>query len=144
MTMISKRRKASPTVVVAGFAADERRGICYATVGSGGRETLVRVGFACRPLPLLRGRDVAYYALESLASELRRRELHRIEVRIDDPYLPEDLAERRSVPNPLIVPYVALRCALNRFEQATIVRANGAARDLTARALAEVSFDIAA
>jgi hypothetical protein len=142
--MSSRRQKGPPTVVVAGFAADVCHGICYAKVGGGGRETLVRVEFACRPLPLLRGRDVAYYALDALADELRRQGHDRIELRIDDEHLPEDLAERRAVPSPLIVPYVALRCKLNRFAQATVSPARGDARDLTARALAEVSLDVAA
>src|ERR1700686_4459972 len=74
MVAMNARRRGTPlTIVTAGFAADERHGICYATVGGGARETLVRVEFACRPLPVLRGRDVAYYALDALAAELRRR-----------------------------------------------------------------------
>jgi len=42
------------------------------------------------------------------------------------------------------VPYVALRCTLNRFEQASVRRAGAVARDLSARAQAEVYLDIAA
>lgn len=128
-----------------GFAADERHGIAYALVGSGGRGSLVRVGFACRPLPALRGRDIAYFALDAIAAELHHRGLDRADIRIDDEYLSADLTQRRSVPNTLIVPYVALRCKLNRFREATVSYAGGAvARDLTARARAEISLDIAA
>lgn len=145
MKMSPRRRRGSVTPVTAGFAADERHGVIYAMVESGGRESLVRVGFACRPLPVLQGRDVAYYALDALAVELLERGLDRVEFRIDDDHLPLDLAERRTVPGPLIVPYVALRCNLNRFAEATVRRASGGVgRDLSARARAEVSLDIAA
>jgi hypothetical protein len=145
MVAMNARRRGTPlTIVTAGFAADERHGICYATVGGGGRETLVRVEFACRPLPVLRGRDVAYYALDALAGELLRRGTGRVEIHVDDEYLPEDLKQRRALPSPLTVPYVALRCRLNRFDQATVRRADGVARDLTARAQAEVFLNVAA
>jgi hypothetical protein len=144
--MKSYRRAPQPSLVTVGFAADERHGIAYAIVGSaGGRGSLVRVGFACRPLPALLGRDVAYFALDAVAAELQRRGLERANFQIDDEYLPADLAQRRSVPSSLIVPYVALRCKLNRFREATVSAAGGAvARDITARARAEVSLDIAA
>src|ERR1700676_3405079 len=118
MIAMNARRRGTPlTIVTPGFAADERPGICYATVGGGARETLVRVEFACRPLPVLQGRDVAYYALDALATELLRRRIGRVEIHLDDERLLEDLAERRPVPNPLVVPYVALRCKLNRFDE---------------------------
>jgi hypothetical protein len=142
--MSARRRKSQLTLVTAGFAADERHGICYATVGDGARETLVRVEFACRPLAVLQGRDVAYCALDALAGELLRRRIQRVEIHLDDDRLLEDLSERRAVPNPLIVPYVALRCKLNRFDAATVRRADGAARDFSARARAEIFLDIAA
>jgi len=142
--MSTKYRKSQLTVVTAGFAADERHGICYATVGGGARGTLVRVEFACRPLAVLQGRDVAYYALDALASELLRRRVHRVEIAVDDDRLLEDLTERRPVPNPLIVPYVALRCKLNRFDGASVRHAGGAACDLSTRAQAELFLDIAA
>jgi hypothetical protein len=143
--MKKQRRTGQPSLVTVGFAADERHGIAYAIVGSGGRGSLVRVGFACRPLPALRGRDIAYFALDAIAAELHRRGLDRADIQIDDEYLPADLAQRRSLPSALIVPYVALRCKLNRFREAKVNYAGGAiARDLTARARAEVSLDIAA
>jgi hypothetical protein len=142
--MTARRRGTPLTIVTAGFAADERHGICYATVGGGGRETLVRVEFACRPLPVLRGRDVAYFALDALADELLRRGIKRVEIRVDDEYLPEDLNQRRVLPSYLTVPYVTLRCRLNRFDQATVLRADGVARDLSARAQAEVLLHVAA
>jgi hypothetical protein len=114
-------------------------------VGSTGRQSLVRVGFGCRSLPVLCGRDVAYYALDALLDELLQRGVDRAEIRIDDEHLLADLAERRSVPSALIVPYVRLRCKLNRFAAAAVVRASGAVvRDLSVRARAEASLDFAA
>jgi hypothetical protein len=145
MTMKKQRGPGQPSLVTVGFAADDRHGIAYALVGSGGRGSLVRVGFACRPLPALRGRDVAYFALDAIAAELHERGFNRVDIHIDDEYLPADLAQRRPVPSTLTVPYVSLRCKLNRFRDATVSSAGGAvARDLTARARAEVSLDIAA
>lgn len=140
-----KRRDTPPIPVTAGFSADRGHGVVYAMVGSAGRQSLVRVGFACRPLPVLQGRDVAYYALDALLDELLQRGVDRVEVRVDDPQLVADLAERRAVPNPLIVPYVRVRCKLNRFAAAAVTRASGpVARDLAARARAEASLDVAA
>jgi hypothetical protein len=144
--MMNRKRRGSPPIpVTVGFAADRGNGVVYAMVGSAGRQSLVRVGFACRPLPVLQGRDVAYHALDALLDELLQRGVDRVELRVDDPHLLADLAERRSLPNPLIVPYVQLRCKLNRFAVATVARASGAvARDLAARARAEASLDVAA
>ena len=80
-----------------------------------------------------------------MLDELLQRGVDRVEIRIDDEHLLADLTERRAVPNPLIVPYVRLRCKLNRFAAATVVRASGAVvRDLETRARAEASLDIAA
>ncbi|MBC5810082.1 MAG: hypothetical protein GIW95_04385, partial [Candidatus Eremiobacteraeota bacterium] len=118
--------------------------VAYAVAG-GGRVPIVRVEFSCRPLPALRGRDVAYFALDAVLSELLRRNLDRIRLEIDDETLADDLAERRALPNALIVPYLRLRCALNRFREASVTRAGDAVgRDLSARARAEISLDVAA
>jgi hypothetical protein len=142
-----KRRLAQVTV---GFAAEAGgAGIAYAALHrsseSGGRGSLVRVGFTCRPLSSLLGRDVAYAALDAVAAVLLERGIRRVEFALDDERLPVDLAERRSLPGTLIVPYVALRCRLNRFQAVCVTAArDGAARDLTARARAEVSLHVAA
>lgn len=141
-------RTTSAPVITVGFAAGRRGdGVAYASIAEAdGREaSLVRVVFRCRPLPALCGRDVAYSALEALASELVRCGRHAIDLRIDDPSLAMDLAEHRPVPGPLILPYVRLRCTLNRFREATVVAAaDRTTRDLTARARAEASLNIAA
>jgi hypothetical protein len=133
-------------VVTVGFAAGNGgEGVAYAALrAANGRESIVRVGFRCRPLAALRGRDIAYAALAAVAEDLLRRDLRDVAFRIDDSELPVDLAARRALPAALTVAYVALRCKLNRFRAATVAFADGAARDVTARARAEVSLNVAA
>jgi hypothetical protein len=129
--------------VTVGFAAGPGgSGVAYAAAGAGGRNgSPVRVEFVCRALPALRGRDVAYSALDAVLAELLRRGVTRAVIAIDDANLPLDVSERRSLPNALIVPYVALRCRLNQFAAVTVVEAHDAvARDLTARARAEATL----
>ncbi|MGP6157676.1 MAG: hypothetical protein ACLPYS_09275 [Vulcanimicrobiaceae bacterium] len=148
--MNQQRESRQLALVTVGFAADaDGAGVAYAVLHrsaeSGGRGSLVRVGFTCRPLPSLRGRDVAYAALDAVAAALLERGIRRVELVLDDERLPLDLAERRSLPGALIVPYVALRCRLNRFGFVQVKAAcDGVARDLTAWARAEVSLHVAA
>ncbi len=148
--MSQQRERREPVLVTVGFAAEaDGTGIAYAALhrspDSGGRGSLVRVGFTCRPLPSLRGRDLAYAALEAVAGVLLERGIRSVEFAVDDETLPVDLAERRSLPSALIVPYVALRCRLNRFGLVRVSAArDGVARDLSARARAEVSLHVAA
>ena len=143
--MSSQRREQQPKIVTVGFAERDGRGIAYAVSGGNGRGPAVRVGFACRPLPALLGRDVAYAALEATAAELVRRGVSRVILRVDDDRLPRDLAERRAMPSALIMPYVRLRCALNRFASADVVYAgDDIARDASARARAEAWLNVAA
>jgi len=127
-------------------AASETAGIAYARVQIGQREHLLRIPFACRPLPALHGRDVAYAAVEAVAARLLERGIRRVVFGVAEPELVADLAGRRNVPAPLSVPYVTLRCRLNRFTAAHIVLAEDerGCRDLEARARAEVLLDIAA
>src|SRR5271165_1733866 len=129
--MARQERSRDAQQVTVGFAAGpDGRGVVYAVAGKDGRSgSPVRVEFVCRPLPALRGRDVAYSALDAASAELLRRGLRRAVIAVDDVQLPLDLAERRSLPSALVVPYVALRCRLNRFASATVV----AARDAVAR-----------
>jgi hypothetical protein len=148
--MSQQRGNREPVLVVLGFAAGiDGRGVAYATLcrsfESSRRESSIRLVFTCRPLPALAGRDVAYAALDAIAAALLERDVRDVEIAIDDSLLPIDLAERRSVPSPLIVPYVALRCRLNRFRRVRVTAAkDGLARDLSARARAEVSLHVAA
>ncbi|MBD5654609.1 MAG: hypothetical protein IAI50_05445 [Candidatus Eremiobacteraeota bacterium] len=135
-------------MVTIGFAVRPRGGgIAYVRVPGRGAtgEAFVRVGFACRPLPALLGRDVAYAALTAVAEMLLRRGIRDVELRTDDRTVATDLAERRILPATLTVPYVALRCKLNRFAAATVAPVGAdLTRDLVARARAEASLDVAA
>jgi hypothetical protein len=142
------RENATPISVTLGYAAGpEGDGVAYAALGAGsGRpESLVRVSFRCRPQAALLGRDVAYAALGAVAAELLERGIAAAVFRIAEASVPRDLDERRAVPSPLIVPYVTLRCALNRFASATVSHAvDRTIRDLTARARADASLTVAA
>lgn len=137
----------SVLTITVGFAVGQRGdGVAYASVSEAdGREgSLVRVGFRCRPLPALRGRDVAYAALDAIATTILRRS-SAVVFRIDDAAIVADRTEHRPVPAALTIPYVRLGCTLNRFRAATLVAAaDRATRDLTARARAEASLEVAA
>lgn len=138
-----------PAVVTIGYAARaDGAGVAYATLTrDGNRErTLLRVPFACRPLPALQGRDVAYVAVAGVAEELVKRGERVGTLVLADERLIMDLLERRVLPQALIVPYVALRCHLNRLHGTAVVASGAEAtcHDLEARARAEVSLDAAA
>lgn len=139
---------ASVLAVTVGFAAGPRGGgVAYASISEADalEGSLVRVGFRCRPLPALCGRDIAYAALEAVAAAVRSRGVASVIVRIDNAALVADIVDHRPVPAALTVPYVRLGCTLNRFRTATLVAAaDPLTRDLTARAGAEASFDVAA
>ncbi|MBD5606671.1 MAG: glycosyltransferase [Candidatus Eremiobacteraeota bacterium] len=133
--------------IAVGFAVSHRgSGVVYALrTEPGGAESLVRVSFRCRPLAALGGRDVAYAALDALGREVRRRGDDRVDFDIADAELGLDLSGRRVLPAALTMPYVRLRCTLNRFRMARIAAVERTTiRDLTARARAESSLDIAA
>jgi hypothetical protein len=148
MVAMTRGRSAKLVQATLGFAAAELggAGVAYALLGaSGSGAAVVRVSFRCRPLAALRGRDVAYAALRAVAEDVLGRGVTRIVFALDDERLVKDLDERLPVPGALAMPYVSLRCALNRFAEASVVvDGEAAARDLTARARAEVSLDIAA
>ena len=75
--MATQRSEREMKTVTVGFAERDGAGVAYALVGSGGRGAAVRVGFTCRTLPALRGRDVAYAALDAVAAAMQERGLHR-------------------------------------------------------------------
>jgi hypothetical protein len=129
-----------------GYAADEfGSGAAYARLVEDGRERLVRVPFSLRRMPALLGRDVAYAALIAVAEEVRRLGITQAEFVFADERVAADLAERRPLPNALTLPYVRLRCALNRFRSATLASADPARiGQLTAEARADVGLLAAA
>jgi hypothetical protein len=147
MKAVDRRKVERPIQAAIGLAASETGdGIAYALlglVGSGG--AVVRVAFRCPALPALQGRDVAYAAVLAVAGEVRSRGVRRVVFAVEDERLVRDLDERAAVPAPLAVPYVSLRCALNRFSEArVVVSGESVVRDLSARARAEVFLQPAA
>jgi hypothetical protein len=139
--------KGRAVCVTIGFAArDDGAGVAYARLHEARNgELVLREQFRCRPLPALRGRNVAYAALAAIVRRLLESGVRSARFEVADADLVADLAEHRAVPAPLTIPYVTLRCALNRFSEATVVLAAGAAaRDLTARARAEALLEVAA
>ncbi len=146
---MSRLREDQPAQVTIGFAAPQDGGasVALATLrGDGSRpESLVRVGFRCRPLLALHGRDVAYIAVEAVAAELLRRGLRNASFSVANAELVADLAGRRPVPATLTMPYVRLRCTLNRFAAVSVQAGDERSiRDLTARARAELCLTVAA
>jgi hypothetical protein len=140
------RKAVEELEVTLGFAADEAgAGVGYAELRRGGKTGVILVPFSCRRYAALEGREVAYAALSALADKVRTRHAGPVAFTLADASLVADLAERRALPGALVVPYVGLRCRLNRFS-ATTVRfgAGGTALDLTARARAAVSLRVAA
>jgi hypothetical protein len=146
--MLNRQRlQPEPVVVTIGFAArPDGKGIAFAALEPAppAAPMFLRVPFAVRPKPALQGRDVTYAATNAVAETLLARGVRNVVLRVEDPRLVVDLRERGSLPVPLTVPYVALRCRLNRFDAAQIeAREDALSRDLAGRARAEATLDIA-
>jgi hypothetical protein len=146
MVGVNREKRKGAVRAAIGFAAgDAGEGTAYALLGASGNGGVVRVPFRCRPLPALRGRDISYSALTAVAIELRRRGIRSVALVTEDERLVRDLDERLPVPAPLAMPYVALRCELNRFQEAHVTASDEPAiRDLSARSRAEVFLQPAA
>jgi len=80
---------------------------------------------------------------EELVRYVRERGIECAEFAVADTDLVDDLRRHRDVPAPLVLPYVRLRCTLNRFHQSAVVQLLDDA-DLTQRARAEVALHTAA
>jgi len=146
--MMARKRQSEedPAVASVGYAADDRGvGIAYVSLAGLVNAKPLRVPFTVRRHRALRGREVGYAALAAVAERLLQSHDGPVRLVVDDEALVADLNERRPLPGALTIPYVALRCRLNRFAAAAIVRASSRAiADLRARALAEVSLHVAA
>lgn len=126
-----------------GYAADRHgAGVAYARLTTRAGERLVRVAFRVQRCDGLDGREVAYAALTAVAAMLRGRGIERAAFTLRDADLVADCTEHRKVPPPLVLPYVRLGCALNRFA-AYDIRV-GSDPDLDARAHAEAVLHSAA
>jgi len=141
------RQKGGETIAVAvGFAADRSGvGVAYAAFQREGRERLLRIPFRLKRSAALQDREVGYAALRAIADAVRSHEADAVRFVTGDESLVADLDERRPLPAALIMPYVALRCALNRFQHVSVVAGHDSPiDDLSARANAEASLHIAA
>ncbi|MDQ2864645.1 MAG: hypothetical protein M3R51_00300 [Candidatus Eremiobacteraeota bacterium] len=118
-------------------------GIVYARLRSAAGERLVRAAFHVKRLTGTEGRENGYGALTAIALLLRERGIESIHLKLSDGALLEDIATHRSVPAALVLPYVRLHCALNRFASFS-VSAGEEDEDLAQRARAEVALHIAA
>ena len=126
-----------------GYAADRLgEGIAYARLTTRAGERLVRVAFRVQRYDGLGGREVSYGALTAVATMLRERGLERAAFALSDADLVADCREHRDVPPPLVLPYVRLRCALNRFVDFHLRVSDDP--DLEARARAELVLHTAA
>ncbi|HTV91409.1 MAG TPA: hypothetical protein VMG98_01700 [Verrucomicrobiae bacterium] len=126
-----------------GYAADGLgEGVAYARLATRTGERLVRVAFRVQRFEGLGGREIGYAALTAMATMLRERGIERASFGLADAELVADCNQRRDVAPPLVLPYVRLRCALNRFA-AYALRAGGDP-DLEARARAELVLHTAA
>ncbi|MBV9104058.1 MAG: hypothetical protein JO060_10745 [Candidatus Eremiobacteraeota bacterium] len=143
-----KRREANGQgfEVSVGFAADAGgAGVAYAAMETAGEPRLLRLPFFVRRTDMLEEREVGYAALRAVAGAIRKNYHGAIRFVVADEALVADLEERRPLPGALTMPYVALRCALNRFTNAEVgFAATARIEDLTARAKAEVSLHVAA
>ncbi len=124
-------------------AAPSGDGIVYARLRSSAGERLVRAAFRVQRFAGLDDREIGYAALTAIATLLCERGIDRINVGLADGTLFDDLRSHRDLPPPLVLPYVRLRCTLNRFANVSV----GAAEedlDLAQRARAEVALHPAA
>ena len=123
---------------VLGFSADERgRGVAYARLAGERGDHLLRVGFRLR-----RGyvaREVGYAALTAVAQTLHRRAVPRVRFIVEDELLVRDVHEHSELPPEVVLAYVKLKCALNRFDGFVLDSAEEG--DLTQRARAEIALN---
>jgi hypothetical protein len=126
-----------------GYAADGRgNGVAYSRLMTRTGERLVRVAFRVQRFPGLGDREVAYAAVTAVAASLKQRGLERLTFYVPDQGFVDDVNERRDVPLPIVLPYVRLKCALNRFAECAV--AAGDDPDLSQRAVAEIALQTAA
>lgn len=132
----------APLVIDAhlGYAADRNgRGVAYIRLAS----RVARVPFRVKRFAGLDAREVGYAALTAAADLLHERRFAAVAFHVGDDQLIDDITQHRDVPLPLVLPYVRLRCSLNRFGSFVLDRSSDA-EDLTQRARAEVALHEAA
>jgi hypothetical protein len=132
-------RTAQATV---GYAADERgNGLAYARLTSVRSRRVLRVGFRVTARPLT-DRAIAYAALTAVTQALSRRGFRNVRFVVGDAQFADEVATGHGVCERLVLSYVALRCALNSLAGFGV--RPGATDELTQRARAEVTLNVAA
>ncbi len=128
-----------------GYSADDLgNGLAYVDLRTATAQRVARVDFPVHRIPALVGREVGYAALTEVAKRLADAGFHEASFRIPDHDLVDDLEGTAEVPAALSLPYVNLRCQLNRFQTATVEADESVTEDLAARARAEVTLHVAA
>jgi len=139
-----KQRSAKAIEATVGFAADDfGSGVAYVELRTARAQRVARVDFSVRRIPSLVGREIGYAALTAVAERLADAGFQKASFKVSDSQLVNDLGANSDVAPELSLPYVNLRCQLNRFRVATVI-ADDAADDLEARARAEVTLHVAA
>ena len=143
--MENKRAKGPVIEATVGFAADEHgQGVAYANLAAGAKAKSLRIPFTVRRYPALLDREIGYAAMTAVAERVAEMGCRRVKFHVADGRLVNDFCQRLEVPMPLAIQYVRLGCALNRFAEYQLTTDGGPAEDLTARARAEVTLNVAA
>jgi hypothetical protein len=117
-----------------GYAADERgRGVALVRIRRDRKDEILRLAFR------VTGAGESGYAALAVALPLVRKRAERVVLEISDEELVAELTRQREIPPPFVMPYVRTRCALNAFTS-WILRTGEGARDLDARAIAELTL----
>lgn len=141
--MMRKSTRETIGVQLGYAAAPSGDGIVYARLRSNAGERLVRASFRVKRFAGLDGREVGYAALDAMAEYLCDRKIESASFELPEEALVEDLRTHRDLPFPLVLPYVRLRCRLNRFRDFTVSALQNES-DLSHRARAEVALHSAA
>lgn len=122
-----------------GYAVSPQgRGLAYARFAGAGGGRVVCCSFSAGP----QERGAGYAALAAMLPVVRRHTA-KAAIEIEDAELVAELTTRCGVPVALMLPHVQARCALNALDSWKLIAGDGP-RDLSARALAEVSLSVAA
>ncbi|MBV9403319.1 MAG: hypothetical protein JO018_06280 [Candidatus Eremiobacteraeota bacterium] len=146
MINVTPRKRSGPAVeATIGFGADDfGNGVAYVDLRTPTAQRVARVDFPVRRTPALLGREIGYAALTAVAERLADAGFKKASFRLADQQLVDDLEGNAQMPADLSLPYVNLRCQLNRFRTATVSCDGSTAEDLAARARAEVTLHVAA
>ena|ERR1700727_1979547 len=122
-----------------GYGLDAQgRGVAYARTGS----NVLRLSFRISQPASLADRAGGYGALVTVARALLKRGVNRVNFRLPDRQLVDELTKRSQPPDELILANVRARCALNALTACHIEYAD--CGELMQRARAEVALNLAA